>query len=94
MVDARSCFTLWSSSGSIGITMTNLDFLKETQDTLEFSNERMARLLGVRPKTYLAYLHGTRNVTTTMRNFCMVLNSLGLRQLKIIENSIEFLEGE
>jgi len=74
--------------------MNNLDYLKETQDTLELSNERMARLLGVRPKTYSAYLHGTRNVTTTMRNFCMVLNSLHIRRLKIVENSIEFLEGE
>ena len=47
------------------VMMTNLDYVKETQEALGVSNDRMANILGISNKKYLRYLMGNLYVINT-----------------------------
>ena len=72
--------------------MTNLDYVKETQEALGVSNDRMANILGISNKKYLRYLMGNIYVPLTLRNFCLVLNGVSPARLETIEKLIDAME--
>ena len=72
--------------------MTNLDYVKETQEALGVSDDRMANILGISPMMYLSYLKGNLYVTPTLRNFCLVLNGVSPARLQTIEKLIDAME--
>ena len=72
--------------------MTNLDYVKETQEALGVSDDRMANILGISPMMYCGYLLGSYEVPPTLRNFCIVLNGVSPARVKMVEKLIDAVE--